>query len=531
MAKYSSSDVQAIADAMRRGKREGRSLFALLLGAGCSISANIPDAKTLIAKINEEFSTYLDGLSEPERSNYGRCMGCLSEAEQRTLIAPYLEGAKVNWAHIAIAGLMKAGYVDRVLTFNFDNVLARACGLAGLYPPIYDFAAAPSNTTSHIASRAIVHLHGQGHGVSMFNSEEKTRKHAERLRPLLEDTFDLFPVLVAGYSGESDAVFGELEKIYKGTQRLYWAGYSEDQPKHLKSLMQSGGQSARFLGGADADQFFMDLANELKCMPTLFDDPYQHLLDELKDVSKFPVKDENRLDVLSQLRKELRQAQKSLLERTPPVANLFRKGDYDAVLEHANLEIPEEREFAYWASINQGNLKSEQAVSDKNAARYQEAIEKYRRAVEINSNGYEAHYNWGSTLVDLARLKDRAALYEEAIEKYRRAIEINPNESRAFSNWGTALAGLFGLTGERELLMKAKEVAIRAQELGGKADYNLACVMALQGDAEVEQQLENCARDGTLSDFKYLEIDSDLHSLRELDWFKQFMERQREKSN
>lgn len=54
-------------------------------------------------------------------------MNELALSERRDLIARYVDTAKINWAHICIAQLMKYGYVDRVLTTNFDSLIVRAC--------------------------------------------------------------------------------------------------------------------------------------------------------------------------------------------------------------------------------------------------------------------------------------------------------------------------------------------------------------------------------------------------------------------
>ena len=59
---------------------------------------------------------------------------------RRRLIEEKVDDARINWAHIAIAQLMKAGYVDRVLTTNFDPLIVRACALVGKSPVVYDFA-------------------------------------------------------------------------------------------------------------------------------------------------------------------------------------------------------------------------------------------------------------------------------------------------------------------------------------------------------------------------------------------------------
>ena len=61
-------------------------------------------------------------------------------AELRDLVAEYVDSAKINWAHICIALLFQAGYVDRVLTTNFDPLVNRACALLGQFPAVYDCA-------------------------------------------------------------------------------------------------------------------------------------------------------------------------------------------------------------------------------------------------------------------------------------------------------------------------------------------------------------------------------------------------------
>ena len=160
MPVYTKTDIENIAGHMRYNPEERP--FAVITGAGCSVSAGIPLAAALVEEINtkDQFAHCIAGLTDAERQDYGRCMAQLSKSERNDLLGPYLENSSINWAHIALASLMKAGYVGKVLTFNFDNVLARACGLNGLYPAIYDFVSGVADTFDHIVSPSIIHLHG-----------------------------------------------------------------------------------------------------------------------------------------------------------------------------------------------------------------------------------------------------------------------------------------------------------------------------------------------------------------------------------
>jgi NAD-dependent SIR2 family protein deacetylase len=148
MAKYTTNDVLELAGAIRRAPEK----VAFLTGAGCSLSAGIPLAKALVEEIRGKYPGEVERLVKPEqRRDYGACMGALAIDERKALLAPYLAKPKINWAHIALASLIRDGFVRRVLTFNFDSVLARACGLLGQYPATYDFGVSPSDQTDYLA--------------------------------------------------------------------------------------------------------------------------------------------------------------------------------------------------------------------------------------------------------------------------------------------------------------------------------------------------------------------------------------------
>ena len=51
-------------------------------------------------------------------------MAALERGARRDLIGGYIDKAKINWAHLALAQLIHGGYVDRVLTTNFDPLIS-----------------------------------------------------------------------------------------------------------------------------------------------------------------------------------------------------------------------------------------------------------------------------------------------------------------------------------------------------------------------------------------------------------------------
>ena len=87
----------------------------------------------------------------------------------------FVDAAKVNWAHVCIAQLMKQGYVDRILTTNFDPLIIRACALLGLFPAVYDFASSQLFSTPDIPIRPPF-PHGQRSGFVLLNTARGGRE-------------------------------------------------------------------------------------------------------------------------------------------------------------------------------------------------------------------------------------------------------------------------------------------------------------------------------------------------------------------
>jgi len=123
---------------------------------------------------------------------------------------------------------MKVGYVDRVLTTNFDPLIMRACSLVNLYPAIYDLAVSQHFERDKVPDQAIFHLHGQRTGFILLNSENVLSAHAEKLQPVFEDAGVGRVWLIVGYSGENDPVFNHLANVEDFDNRLYWVGYKDN---------------------------------------------------------------------------------------------------------------------------------------------------------------------------------------------------------------------------------------------------------------------------------------------------------------
>jgi tetratricopeptide (TPR) repeat protein len=167
---------------------------------------------------------------------------------------------------------------------------------------------------------------------------------------------------------------------------------------------------------------------------------------ELEDAQK-------RIEELSVNKYEEELSEKSrLLERE--ALKYFRSGlEYSlsneylkAIGEYENsVELkPNFYEALYNCGTALGNLAENKTEKEADQL-YKQAFAKFQRAIEIKPDKHEAYNNWGTYLGRLAENKtekEADQLYKQAFAKFQRAIEIKPDKHEAYNNWGTGLGKL-----------------------------------------------------------------------------------------
>ena len=437
---------------------------SVLLGAGCSISAGIPSAADIVRHIQTHFSAaYARAFSH----NYPDCMAALERGVRRDLVGSYIDKAKINWAHLALAQLIDGGYIDRVLTTNFDPLVSRACALVNCFPAVYDFAASRVFNPDQISEKAIFHLHGQRDGFVLLNTRAEVTKHRSHIQPVFEDARKGRIWIVVGYSGENDPVFDLLAKVKTFEYGLYWIGYGPKPPKHVEDNLLGEGRGAHFIGGWDADDFFVTLAQKLQCFPPRFvTQPFSHLkatFSMLTDYSA-PRNDsddapdfrQSRFDVASVVRPQLDNLIRSR-EQSLSAEFFFLSGEYErAVASFGKKPLktlsPSDADTFGWSLLMLGDRLHSAARVDDDKAKYRTAIKHFKVAAKIPSTSSDALYNWANALFDLSmaarngapEMMTRSAeqFMLRAVAKYREAIAIDPVFADAHNNLANALSDL-----------------------------------------------------------------------------------------
>ena len=439
-----------VLETVKRAKDRDKAC-TLLIGAGCSVKAGIPTADEFIKIIGKD---YPRAYARAPKKTYPHVMAELSVAERHDLITKYINKAKLNWAHLAIAQLFKKGYVDRVLTVNFDPLVMRACALVGVFPAVYDFAASQHFKPDFIARQSVFYLHGQHTGFVVLNTESEVDQLSKHLGPVFSDSVQGRVWIVAGYSGENDPVFDHLARIERYDNGLYWLCYKDAPPQqHVQDRLLVNGKDCYCIQGYDADDFFVALAQNLGCFPPDFvQTPFTHLENLLEPVLPYSLPgNESSLEAIP--KKLLRNAIEKI-EKPAALAlrarDLLLTGDFKSVIamepDFAKTPTSELADLIGWAYVSVGNefLAEAQNKNGEEADRlWAQAGEKYEAALKIDPDKHEAFYNWANTVAAQAQTKSGAEaneLWALAGEKYEEALKIQSDDHDALNNWGTALA-------------------------------------------------------------------------------------------
>lgn len=457
--------IEDILETLQRAHLRGEKA-TLLIGAGCSVSAGIPLAEEIIQTIEQEFPHTVKRTTE---RSYAAYMKELATAEQQSLINRYIEQSRVNSTYLAIAHLLKTGYIGRVLTTNFDPLLVRACALAGEFPAVYNLPQLTPSELVRLPEKAILYLQGQATG--------RTYIPPRPLKTLLDEAVQHHTLLVVGYSGTDTALFPKLAQPRQFPNRLYWMGYEDEYPAEpVRQKLFKAGKQVYWVDGYDSDHFFVQLVRQLGVFSSDF---ANRLLEHPQAV----------LDILTPAAQP-----DALLERIQPLSQPRPK---DINTSFVSAQIREADELV---------LRAQFKANQEADALFEAAYARYSGALVLQPEENEILLQWAMALSEQAKLKSGAgaeSLLSAACDKYAELAERTPNDSNVEYLWGMALSRRAQLTrGEASLalLEQATQHLSRADNLKpGVAAYFLACLCGSRGDKEgVKHWLTRCQKNGVM---------------------------------
>ncbi len=466
--------IEHLAYLLKQAKSNNQPQPIFFLGAGASRTGNIPLAGEIIEQILKDYSDspFIRDLPSKERT-YARLMDCLLPDQRDELLKKYIDEAKINVTHIYLAQLLYEGFVDYVLTVNFDNLMLRALALFNIFPSTYDMAILKEFTTSTFKEKSVVYLHGQNHGLWLLNTPEEMGKVKNTVPRIFDTIKNKRPWVFIGYSGE-DPIFEHVKNLGRFNNGLYWVTYNDDNPNEaVQKFISEPNTNAFLIKGYDSDSFMLKLNSELELgQPFIVDKPFSALRNMLIKIVDIDDKEhfkgvKERLEISKKqvdeaiLQFEVGEikSQKGIDENKidvlkKEIINIIVSEKYEAEvilnIENKIEGIADENLHYLLSSLyfNWGNYLGNLAKTKEGKGAdelYQQAFEKFKKAININPNKHEAFNNWGNYLGNLAQTKEgkeAEELYQQAFEKFKKAIDINPEKYEAFNNWGNYLGNL-----------------------------------------------------------------------------------------
>lgn len=247
--------------------------YAIFLGAGASISSQVPSASDCIwdwkrqiflsqhpglesqfenislPSVRQRIQQWLDdeGTYPPNGSEeeYGFYIEkCYPLAEHRRhYFENILKNARPHIGYKLLALLAMEGVIRSAWTTNFDGLVAKASAMVGVnYIEIGLDSVGRLDLPNRSDELRIVSLHGDYRYDALKNTPDELKMQDEKMREALIKELRDVNLIVIGYSGRDKSVMDTLEQAYsfKGSGRLYWCGNGDDEPPPVvRQLLQT----------------------------------------------------------------------------------------------------------------------------------------------------------------------------------------------------------------------------------------------------------------------------------------------------
>jgi len=273
--------------------------FALLLGAGASVSSGVKPSNEMINEWRQQLfkeskfkKRFEEWLSEQNWYNDDEEYSILFEriydqpAQRRNYIEECIKNAGPSWGYIYLSSIISQGFFNVVFTPNFDDLLNEACFSYANCRPIvcaHDSAVSTIRVTS--TRPKIIKLHGD----FLYDNIKNTVRETEDLEKNMRDKFEQFAkeygLVVIGYRGNDRSIMDVLDSLLRKEgcfpHGIYWCMKKGSKPcRKLDRLLS---RERVFIVEIDGfDEFMADLHEGLDLtLPDAVKNPYRATTERL----------------------------------------------------------------------------------------------------------------------------------------------------------------------------------------------------------------------------------------------------------
>jgi NAD-dependent SIR2 family protein deacetylase len=250
---------------------------AVFLGAGASITSGIPSAQsciwewkrrifitnnpgleaqfrdTSLPSVRERIQAWLDHAGHYPKLGTAEEYGFYVEKcypipdDRRAYFEELRAGVEPFVGYRGLALLARHDVIKEVWTTNFDSLGARAAMADGI--AVLEAGLDSTHRVRRPSAGELLHvaLHGDYRYDQLKNTKEETREQDAALRAALVEHCRDTNLIVCGYSGRDASVMETMREAYRqpGPGRVYWCGYDDDVPTHVRELLELAAWAGR----------------------------------------------------------------------------------------------------------------------------------------------------------------------------------------------------------------------------------------------------------------------------------------------
>lgn len=312
---------------------ENRGVYALVLGSGVSRAAHIQTGWEITLDLTRRLGL-LEGAGEQadwaawhqtrfgKPPSYSELLDTLAptQAERRSLLHSYIEptpedreeGRRIpTKAHVAIARLVRDGFIRVMITTNFDRLLETALRAEGVEPTVIrsDDDIAGAQPLTH-AQCYILKVHGDYLDTRLRNTEGELSAYSPQQNGLLDRIIDEHGLIVCGWSSDWDTALRDaITRAPSRRYPLFWASRGDPSDAAKDLIAQKGGRTITI---DDADAFFTGLQAKVEVQAALQRPNPLSVELLVATVKKLLARPEGRIALDDTVTQEMRRIQKAL---------------------------------------------------------------------------------------------------------------------------------------------------------------------------------------------------------------------------
>lgn len=366
--------------------------YALLLGSGVSTEAEIPTGwavvNELVKRVSTADGTPIDKDADPvewyeetydDPATYENLIEGLArtQTERRKLLEEFFEPSDAEVergekqptdAHQSIAWLVDNGYIDVVLTTNFDQLIEKALRNQGVNPVVISGpeSARGAEPLQH-QDAVVVKVNGDYKETNLKNLSSELESYSDPMQQIIDRVFHEYGLIICGWSGEYDKRLREsLRECETHRYSTYWTYYSDlgDVAQELVAA-----RDAFTIHHNGATSLFTDLRDRVRALVDAEDGEPLTSPIARERIKRYLPREEHKIDLADLIRKTARRTREDIFDEDRlPLSGDNLPDDFvadDRYREYGDLTttiITELMTCAYWGgeTVNTG----EEPVSD-----------------------------------------------------------------------------------------------------------------------------------------------------------------------